>query len=417
MSRKGIILRLTVFIVLAAAVLSGCGSKGPKETEDTTFGIDVARYQGTIDWEAVAGEGIDFAMVRIGYRSQEDGSIVEDPNGRYNMQEASRNDIKLGVYFFSTAVNIEEAQEEADWVATTIAQYPITYPVVYDCEGFNNPDSRQFGLSKEERTDIALAFMEAIEGHGYQPMFYGAKNELQEDTQWETSRIEKDYKIWVAQYPDEPYPITENSSYTGQHHMWQYTCEGKIAGIDHYVDKNIAYFGYEDISEPKNTEPPEEAYPDAEATMTFREVNETVTAKIETNLRSEPSQESDDYVMYTLINGETATRIGISPSGWSKVLFHGEVYYALTDYLTTDMNYVVIETPFTEVNDWITAKELVNLRNIPSYTSEDSVVVAQLQKGEVITRTGVNEDVGWSRVLYAGQELYCITSYIEVVED
>ena len=289
--------------------------------------------------------------------------------------------------------------------------------VVYDCEGFNNPDSRQFGLSKEERTDIALAFMEAIKDYGYQPMFYGAKNELQENAQWETSRIEKDYKIWVAQYPDEPYPKTERSSYTGKHHMWQYTCEGKLAGIDHYVDKNIAYFGYEDVSEPKNPEPPEEAHPDAEATMTFREVNETVTAKIETTLRSEPSQESDEYVMYTLTNGETATRIGISPSGWSKVLFNGEVYYALTDYLTTNMHYVVIETPFTEVNDWITAKELVNLRNIPSYTSEDSVVVAQLQKGEVITRTGVNEDVGWSRVLYGGQELYCITSYIEVVED
>ena len=353
----------------------------------------------------------------MGYRSQADGSIVPDPNARYNMQEAAANKIPLGVYFFSTAVSEEEALEEANWVTDYISQYPITYPVVYDCEGFQDPDSRQYGISKKKRTDIALTFLEAVEDQGYHGMFYAAKNDLTGEAQWETSRIEKKYKIWVAQYPDLPYPATESSSYEGEHQMWQYTCEGNVSGVLYNVDRNVAYFGYDGIAQPKNPELPEVAYPDVEATMTFQEVNERVTAKIETNLRSKPSQESDEYIQDTLMNGEIAVRIGISPSGWSKVVYNGETYYALSDYLTADMNYIAIETPFAAVNDRVTAKELVNLRNIPSYTSEDSVVVAQLKSGEVVKRTGINEDVGWSRVEYNGQILYCITSYLKVVED
>ena len=418
MRNRAFIFKLMLCILLASFLFlfSACDS-GIQETDEITHGIDVARYQGTIDWEEVATDDVDFAMIRVGYRSQEDGSIVEDPNGRFNMQEAAKHNIKIGVYFFSTAVSEEEAIEEADWVADFISQYPITYPVVYDCEGFSNPDSRQYGMSKRERTDIALVFLKAIEAHGYIPMFYGAKNELQDDAKWETSRIENDYKIWVAQYPDDPYPISASSSYTGIHHMWQYTCEGEVDGITQSVDRNVAYFGYDGIQEPRNTEPPEEAFPHVEAMMTFDTVNEIVTAKIETNLRSKPSQESDEYVMYTLRNGETAKRIGISPSGWSKLEFNGEVYYAVSDYLTTDMNYVPIKTQFTEVNEKVTAKEYVNLRNIPSTTHEKSVVVTQLYNGQVAIRTGINEDVGWSRIEFNGQVLYCVSSHLKVLEE
>ena len=406
-------------LVCALAVsllLSGCGGSGVKETKDTTVGIDVARYQGTVDWEQVAASGVDFAMIRIGYRANADGAITEDSNARYNMQEAAKYGIPIGVYFFSTAVSEEEAQEEADWVAEVISQYPITYPVAYDCEGFDEPDSRQVHLSKRQRTEIALAFLNAIERHGYEGMFYGSKNDLTDDAQWMTSRIEDDYKIWVAQYPQPPYPETESSSYEDKHHMWQYTAEGSVEGITQYVDRNVAYFGYDGIREPQNPEPPEPAEPDIEALMDFREVNETVTAKEETNLRDMPSQGEEATVMYTLINGETATRIAVSNTGWSKVIFNGETYYALTSYLTTDMDYIPIKTQFQEVNEKVTAKEYVNLRNIPSTTHEKSVVVAVLHKGEIAVRTGINTDVGWSRVEYNGQILYCVSSHITVVE-
>ena len=112
---------------------------------------------------------------------------------------------------------------------------------------------------------------------------------------------------------------------------------------------------------------------------------------------------------------------------YKDVYLKGQVYYAVSSLLTTDLTVAPsdseeedsgeIKTQFTEVNEKVTAKEVVNLRNIPSTTSEDSIVVAQLTKGEVIVRTGVNTDVGWSRVEYNGQVLYCVSSYLEVVEE
>ena len=113
------------------------------ESGETTFGIDVARYQGTIDWSQVAASGVQFAMIRVGYRTQKTGEIVADTNAKYNMQEAQANGIKIGAYFFSTAVTTDEAVQEADWVADYISQYQITYPVAFNCEGFENADSRQ----------------------------------------------------------------------------------------------------------------------------------------------------------------------------------------------------------------------------------------------------------------------------------
>ncbi len=409
--------RLLIMLLAIFLCLYGCESSSVRETDEITMGIDVARYQGTIDWEAVAAEGIDFAIVRVGYRANADGVIVADSNARYNMQEAAKYGVKLGVYFFSTAVSEEEAIEEAIWVADYISQYPITYPVAYDCENFNEPDSRQVQLSKRQRTKIAMAFLEEIENRGYEGMFYASKNDMVDDAQWQVSNIEDDYKVWVAQYPEDPYPNTEVSSYEGKHQLWQYSAEGTVDGIETDVDRNVAYFGYDGIKAPMNPEPPEMAEPDVEAMMDFEPVNETVTAKEETNLRNMPSQGEESQVMYTLKNGELAARIAVSSSGWSKVIFNGETYYALTSYLTTDMNYIAIKTQFTEVHEKVTAKEYVNLRNIPSTTHEKSVVVTQLHNGDVAIRTGINTDVGWSRIEFNGQVLYCVSSHLKVIEE
>ena len=421
-----VILCLTVTVALVAvARMVGGSVGGVRETEEVTLGIDVARYQGTIDWAQVAGSGIDFAMVRLGYRDQ-DGQIVADSNAAYNLQQAHANGIKLGAYFFSTAVTKEEAIEEANWVADFLAPYPITYPVAYNCEGYGEPDSRQYLLDKFERTTLALEFLKQIEKRGYEAMFYASKNEMEADAKWQVSRIDPDYKVWVAQYTEAPYPATEQSDYSGAFQMWQYTDQGTVPGISQPVDRNVAWFGYEGTNAPKSKEAPEPAQPDPEALMEFTAVEETVTAKDETNLRSIPSQGEDAVILHTLKNGETARRIGISSSGWSKLEYEGQLCYAVTSYLTTDLSEEApaqqpteddgIDTEFRSVSDSVTAKDVVNLRSIPSYTREDSLVVAQLKKGQVIRRTGINEDVGWSRVEYQGQILYCITSYLEVVE-
>ena len=401
-------------------------SEATAETDRLSFGIDVARYQGTIDWAQVAASGVDFAMVRTGYRMDGTREIVADSNARYNMQEAQKNGIKLGVYFFSTAVSEEEAVEEANWVADYIAQYRITYPVAYDCEGFERADSAQYGLSKESRTDIAIAFLNRIYERGYTPMFYASMGELTGDAKWVTSRLENTYKIWVSQYPAAPYPQTEKSAYQGVHAMWQYTNRGTVAGIGRPVDVNIAYFGYEGTAEAQNGEAPEEAQADVEALMRFTEVNEQVTAKDSTNLRNIPSQGEDSTVVYTLQNGESLTRTGISDSGWSRLTYNGQTVYAVSSYLTTDLGYQAprenaqegagsgdgLKTRFSERNEQVTAKIEVNLRLLPSVTNPDATVAAVLHNGEYVTRTGINEEYGWSRVEYEGQTLYCISSYL-----
>ena len=154
---------------------------------------------------------------------------------------------------------------------------------------------------------------------------------------------------------------------------------------------------------------------------------EVVTAKDVTNLRDIPSQGEDSNIMATLQNGETATRIGISNTGWSKLEYNGEIYYAVSSLLTTDLTVKPaepepepddgIQTVFTACNDRVSPKIEVNLRLLPSVTNPDATVVVTLQYGEVVTRTGINTDLGWSRVEYNGQTLYCISSYVYVVEE
>ncbi len=159
--------------------------------------------------------------------------------------------------------------------------------------------------------------------------------------------------------------------------------------------------------------------------MVFSPVQETVTAKDATNLRDIPSQGQDATVMLTLQNGQTATRIGISNQGWSKLEYNGETYYAISNYLTTDLTVKPqevtpeddgIKTVFTACNEQVTPKIEVNLRTLPSVTNPDATVAATIRNGEVVTRTGINTDVGWSRVEYNGQTLYCVSSYVYVVQ-
>ena len=147
-----------------------------------------------------------------------------------------------------------------------------------------------------------------------------------------------------------------------------------------------------------------------------------MTAKDTVNLRSTPGQGDDSTVLAELTNGEVVTRTGISDNGWSEIEYNGQTCYAVSSYLTTDLNYQNssntvedsdgIKTVFTEISDVMTAKEEVNLRTLPSVTNADSTVVATIYNGDTITRTGINEEVGWSRVEYNGQTLYCITSYL-----
>lgn len=404
------------------------------ENSSITYGIDVSKFQGTIDWAQVASTGINFAMVRVGYRDSVTGEIKADTNAKYNMQEAEKNGIKVGAYFFSTAVNNTEAVEEADWVANYISKYAITYPVGYNCEGFENSKSRQYSLTKDDRSKVAMAFLNEVYNKGYTPIFYASKNEMANDTKWNTSSIGSKYKIWMAWYNQDTSNVANGPSAGFKYDMWQYSNQGDVPGIKGKVDVNIAYFGYNGTESAKDTSGREVATADVEALMKFTEVNEAVTAKSKTNLRDKPSQGADSTVMATLVNGDTATRTGTSTSGWSRVVYNGATYYAVSSYLTTDTSAPAqtatqpaaapaeapatsgFKTKFTDVNETVTAKEMVNLRSKPSVTDADSAVVVTLYNGQTAVRTGVNNEYGWSRVEYNGQVLYCVSSFIKVVE-
>jgi len=377
-------------------------------------GIDVSKWQGKIDWMKVKASGIEFAFIRIGYRG-ENGIIYKDDNADYNIQQAQKAGVLVGVYFFSTAVNEAEAEAEAKWTATAIQGYSISYPVVYDCEGYKKPSSRMNSLSADKRTANAVAFLNCISDEGYEPMFYAARNDVLTNNYWNISDISAKYKVWIAQYPSLTYPERETPEYSSRADAWQYTDKGKVNGIEGNVDMVVCYFE-RDKADPKNlsSTPTEATAPLTDEEKIYTVVNEQVTAKSITNLRTAATTKSD--IVVTLKNGETVTRIGIGTNGWSKLTYNGKTVYAITSYLTTDLSTETKapetskseEDGFVNANDKVTAKIEVNLRKEPNTNSE---IVALIKNGELVERTGVS-DKGWSRLVYNGQTVYAVTSYL-----
>lgn len=180
-------------------------------------GIDVSYYQGEIEWEKVKQAGVEFVIIRLGYRGYGNGKLVVDKNFHKYIQEAINVGIDVGVYFFSQAINEQEAIEEADFVINNIQKYDIAYPVCFDTEKIKNDISRAENLSINERTNVTVAFCEKIKNAGYVPMIYA-------NAKWLTTVLDlhklQQYKIWYADYQAEPiYPY----DFT----MWQYTEERK----------------------------------------------------------------------------------------------------------------------------------------------------------------------------------------------
>ena len=198
--------------------------------------------------------------------------------------------------------------------------------------------------------------------------------------------------------------------------MWQYTSQGTVAGISKKTDINLAYFGYDSETAARDETPAERVEADPEVGINFTEVNETVTAKQETNLRSEPSTNNDGTIVHKLVHGETATRTGIGHNGWSRVIFNGQTLYGVTSYLTNDMSDVGQQAPaqgpvYTPVNETVTAKEVTNLRTVPS-TADENTIVGALHNGETLTRIGIGDN-GWSQLDYNGQTVYAVTSFLQ----
>ena len=197
-------------------------------------GIDVSKFQGKIDWEKVKKEGIEFALIRCGYRGYETGKIVEDETFEENIKACKEIGMDAGVYFFTEAKSVAEGKEEADFVIDLLKEYEaeIQLPIVIDVEQSSNPNkSRKKNLTPDEITDIVIAFCERVKAAGYEPMIYGNLKSHMRMT--DIYKLEE-YPKWFAYYRT---PLR----YPYKFDIWQYTAAGSVNGIKGDVDINLMF--------------------------------------------------------------------------------------------------------------------------------------------------------------------------------
>ena len=197
----------------------------------TRTGIDVSKWNEEIDWDKVRNAGVEFTIIRVGYRGSVTGSLVEDPYFEANIRGAAASGIKVGVYFFTQAVTEVEAVEEASAVLALIRDYQLDYPVFIDTESAGG-SGRADGLDAVTRTLVCEAFCSTIENAGYKAGVYASRNWYNNNLQ--AVSLER-YYIWLAEYRSAPL-------YQGYYQMWQYTSRGRVDGINGNVDMNISYF-------------------------------------------------------------------------------------------------------------------------------------------------------------------------------
>lgn len=193
----------------------------------TARGIDVSKFQGVIDWNAVKADGITFAIIRCGYRGYGTGALVEDATYRRNIQGAINAGLRVGVYFYSQAINEAEAVEEASMVLSLVSGYSLPLGVYYDTEYVAG--GRANAISAAERTACAVAFCETIRNAGYKAGVYSYASWFYNNLNF--ANISK-YNTWIAQYRD-------TLSFNYKYDIWQYTGSGRVNGISTAVDMNI----------------------------------------------------------------------------------------------------------------------------------------------------------------------------------
>lgn len=192
-------------------------------------GIDVSEHQYGIDWEKVAADGIDFAIIRTGYRGYTSGGLYEDKYFRANMEGALKAGLKVGVYFFSQATSRREAHEEAAYVLEQIRDYDVTLPVVFDMEILGY-DYRTYNMTRRTLYGVTQAFCDDVRAAGYEPMIYMTQYL---GYQKYTLRELTDYGFWFAEY------YVDYPSFVYDIDIWQYSDTGSVAGISGNVDMDV----------------------------------------------------------------------------------------------------------------------------------------------------------------------------------
>ena len=224
--------------VTGAQVIQGVtynfGSDGAIATtvNGSKFGIDVSRHNGEINWNAVKASGVDYVIIRCGYRGSATGALIQDQNFTKNIKGATAAGLKVGIYVFSQAVNEVEAVKEASLAVACAKGYNLTYPIFIDTESSGGRADR---IDKATRTAVVNAFCQTVVNSGYKAGIYASKTWFEDKLSM--GAISGSYRIWLAQYAAAP-------TYKGKYDMWQYSSKGKISGINGNVDLNLSYMGY-----------------------------------------------------------------------------------------------------------------------------------------------------------------------------
>jgi GH25 family lysozyme M1 (1,4-beta-N-acetylmuramidase) len=191
-------------------------------------GVDVSAFQGKIDWKKVKASGIDFAIIRLGYRGYESGKLVEDEYARANLKGASEAGLRIGAYFFSQALDIRETDQEIQFMLGILGDTKLDMPIVLDWEIPSNT-ARTRNMDSRTLTDIQRHFCGQMRSQGYEPMIYF--NWYQSEHLYVLHELEE-YPFWLALYQD-------RMTYPWKVEMWQYTDQGKVPGIYGNVDLNV----------------------------------------------------------------------------------------------------------------------------------------------------------------------------------
>lgn len=201
------------------------------------YGIDVSYYQGNIDWKKVKNSGVEFVIIRVGYRGYGSaGTLVEDPKFKTYLDGATKAGLKVGVYFYTQAITTAEAKAEAKFVLDRIKGYSLQMPVYYDIESVDYDTGRldSAGLSKAQKTALCTAFCDTIIKSGYSAGVYANYTWL--NYYIDGAGLGRKYPIWLAHY-------TSNTNYDQRMDMWQYSGSGTVSGISAYTDVNVWYSG------------------------------------------------------------------------------------------------------------------------------------------------------------------------------
>ena len=197
----------------------------------TSRGIDLSVFQGDVDWDKAAADGVEFAIIRLGYRGYGKGALQPDELFTSHLDGAHAAGIDTGAYFFSQALTAEEGREEAQYVLEQLDGRRMEMPIYFDWEPIAVEDSRTNGYDYAHLTDSAVAFCQTIEAAGYRAGVY--INRQQGYYHYDLRRL-ADYSLWVADYNSYP-------DFYYRFDMWQYTASGQLDGIDIQVDMNLMF--------------------------------------------------------------------------------------------------------------------------------------------------------------------------------